>query len=162
MVKLHTIFNKRIPKKNGCYDPSAEVAPLDMFKTRTSKLSKSASLPKLVRRASLGGIGNHRGLHGSLRLPTTEFLDLPSEVSSPKKNRRRYNSGPESLKFEGNFSNRLNSFINKNADQELMSAKSLPTENAIHFIKRGARYVKFAVAAYGPNMLKILGYLQLN
>jgi predicted NACHT family NTPase len=57
------------------------------------------------------------------------------------------------LIFEGDFTTRVNLVRTK----ESVIQEAGPRNNSNYFIKRGARYVKFAVAAYGPNMLKILG-----
>ncbi|KAJ3355991.1 hypothetical protein HDU91_005609 [Kappamyces sp. JEL0680] len=207
LVKLHPIYQGRVAKIKGGYDPSARVKTIDMFKNPSTDPLQTApvtKLPSLLRRASLEvfgkGLGssskshddlrkakslyNLGGIYGatpvmlgkSLREPDMgpEFEDLLNVPESNGFVRRRRcfseNYGVESfLSFDAappltplSDPNRISPEATpKKTIQTQTSNMSLkkvtPPPTSVQLIRKGARYVQFAVGAYGTNFLKIMG-----
>ncbi|KAI8899404.1 hypothetical protein BC833DRAFT_585794 [Globomyces pollinis-pini] len=171
LVKLHRIFQGQVQKNQGGYDPSAVVKTKDMFCTA----EPSPALPKILRRKSLEMFGNPHPKPTNKFSKSTENLFTAQDdsfLSLPNERRRCYSNPYLSTQSVNDQVNLSSSSI----PRTLFSTRSLPspmspletgyTINNVNLVRTitpkehvrlGSRYVKFAVAAYGTNFLKIMG-----
>lgn len=106
LVKLHLIYEGRVPKIKGGYDPSAKVKTKDMFSTSMDPLvakspSVSNSLPKLLRKASIEIMGRNQFKSLTKSIASRSYEDLGILPSSLYMDER---ANSESLKRRRCFS----------------------------------------------------------
>jgi hypothetical protein len=168
LVKLHCIYKGRVPKVKGGYDPSAQVKTKDMFNTSatasTENLSSaSPKIPHLLRRASIEILA--RSQSPSLHI-SRSYEDVRT-ASSLSFHRKRCQSGSDDLDLESNsfytprptplrYSVQNSPKKTIHTQTSLLNLKFKTQPTSVQLIRDGARFVQFAVGAYGANFLKIM------
>jgi hypothetical protein len=148
LVKLHPVFEGRILKKKGSYDPAAKVATKDMFKSADPL--HSPDIPKLLRRASIEMLQSYQRSYPSSPIHGSKSYEDLLDVR-PRQRRARFNS-------EGKIDKLNNSIpLEQLAPPKQNVVPRIEVTNPRYHIEKAARYVQFAVGAYGSHFLKIMG-----
>ena len=152
MVKLKLLYRTVFPKSKDIYDPSAPVKLTGMFSDQSPQAETKRVLSRV---ASVDYLSLAHCVHLG-KFDDALVIDHNVKFNPTRKARKRFHSGPDKAPQQS-FS-RIPS--ESNSQKTLLDTNFCPMESqssSLPIFEKASRYVKFAVAAYGPNFLKLMG-----